>query len=140
MAGESGFKYTHTHTEVWVQIEKSMDISASHPAELLSAVHAHDHCKGGAGWLSHRAEELKVLKQGGVCGIGARRKMKVFLAWHKAGFNHAQHHLPLKQMGAVCLRGAPIPTAVQGLVRSQCSAEGDGAHHSQGSWSQHIGQ
>lgn len=95
-----------------------------------------------AGWLSHRTEELKVLKQA-VCGIGARkarRKMKVSLSWHKAGFNHAQHHLPLKQMGAVCLRVAPIPTAVQGLVRSQCSAEGDGAHHSQGSWSQQMGQ
>lgn len=59
--------------------------------------------------------------------------MKVSLACQKAGFNHAQHHLPLKQMGAVCLRGAPIPTAVRGLVRSQCCAEGDGAHHSQGS-------
>lgn len=87
---------------------------------------------GGAGWLSYRAEDLKVLKQAGVCGVGARnagRKMKVSLAWHKAGFNHAQQHLPLKQVGAVCLRGAHIPMAVQALLRSQCSAEEDVAYH-----------
>lgn len=100
-----------------MQIEKRVDIGASHPAELLSGVHAHDRGKGRAGSLGHRAEELKVLKQGGLCGISARkarRKMNVSLAWQKAGFNRAQ--------GAVCLRGAPIPMAVQGLVRSQCSA------------------
>lgn len=61
-------------------------------------------------WLavSHRAEDLNVSNQGGLCGRGARKarkKVKVSLAWHKAWFNHAQHCLPLQHKEAACLRG-----------------------------------
>lgn len=73
-------------------------LTASHSAELLPGVCEHDHGQEEAGWL-----KLKVLKQGQVWGVGARkarRKMKVSLVRHKAEFNHAQHHLLLRQMGA----------------------------------------
>lgn len=51
---------THAHTQRGgEQIENSEDISGSHPVALPSGVHAHDHDKGEAGCLSHRAEELR---------------------------------------------------------------------------------
>lgn len=125
-------KQTHTQTEgcgyrerrAWTSV---LVILLSFSLESMHLT------SGGAGWLSHRAGELQVLRQE-VCRIGAtkaRRKIKVSLAWHKAGFNNTQHHLPLKQMQTVCLKVTSIPMAVQGLVRSQCSAEEHGAHCSQ---------
>lgn len=131
-------KQTHTQTEgcgyrerrAWTSV---LVILLSFSLEHLTS--------GGAGWLSHRAGELQVLRQE-VCRIGATkawRKIKVSLAWHKAGFNNAQHHLPLKQMQTVCLKVTSIPMAVQGLVRSVFCRR-TWSSLLTGSWSQQMGQ